>query len=185
MKSYLLKIRGGVEVDSYGKKAGKGPLIAEEISNTLGVSQDQTLFQPVAYAVECHQQDSRINMNNPTVNQPITSNMQHDPINGGVILIENHPQDSRVKIKDDGICQTLDARMGMGGGNVPMVMEPKCCATSHTTYHLHPIEECAPALTATDYKDPPILAIDRAAFNQGENAQYDFSVDGGVLHKQL
>ena len=42
-----------------------------------------------------------------------------------MILIENHPQDSRVKIKDDGICQTLDARMGMGGGNVPMVMEPK------------------------------------------------------------
>lgn len=46
-KSYLLKIRGGVEVDSAGKKAGKGPLIAEEISNTLGTSQDQYLFQAV------------------------------------------------------------------------------------------------------------------------------------------
>ena len=46
MKSYLLKIRGGVEVDSLGKKAGKGPLVAEEISNTLGTHQDQYLFQP-------------------------------------------------------------------------------------------------------------------------------------------
>lgn len=46
-KSYLLKIRGGVEVDSAGKKAGKGPLIAEEISHTLGTSQDQYLFQAV------------------------------------------------------------------------------------------------------------------------------------------
>lgn len=34
-------------MDSAGKKAGKGPLIAEEISNTLGTSQDQYLFQAV------------------------------------------------------------------------------------------------------------------------------------------
>lgn len=49
MKSYLLKIRGGVEVDSQGKKAGKGPLVAEEISNTLGTHQDQYLFQPITF----------------------------------------------------------------------------------------------------------------------------------------
>lgn len=47
MKSYTLKIRGGAEVDSYGKKAGKGALIQEEKSATLGVSQDQILFQAV------------------------------------------------------------------------------------------------------------------------------------------
>lgn len=34
-------------MDSAGKKAGKGPLIAEEISHTLGTSQDQYLFQAV------------------------------------------------------------------------------------------------------------------------------------------
>ena len=39
-----LKIRGGVERDVYGKKAGKGALIQWEKSATLGVSQDQTLF---------------------------------------------------------------------------------------------------------------------------------------------
>lgn len=43
--SYTLKIRGGVEVDSNGRKAGKGALIQTEMSGTLGVSQDQTLFQ--------------------------------------------------------------------------------------------------------------------------------------------
>lgn len=47
--SYLLKIRGGVEVDSYGKKAGKGALIAEDISHTLGTSQDQYLFQAITF----------------------------------------------------------------------------------------------------------------------------------------
>ena len=42
--SATLKIRGGREVDSYGKKAGKGALVQWERSGTLGVSQDQTLF---------------------------------------------------------------------------------------------------------------------------------------------
>ena len=45
--------------------------------------------------------------------------------------IENHPCDSRVTMTDDGIVQTLNARMGTGGGNVPMVLIPdncECCA---------------------------------------------------------
>ena len=44
MISCTLKIRGGVERDANGKKAGKGALIQWERSGTLGVSQDQTLF---------------------------------------------------------------------------------------------------------------------------------------------
>ena len=44
VNSCTLKIRGGVERDSNGKKAGKGPLIQWEKSATLGVNQDQTLF---------------------------------------------------------------------------------------------------------------------------------------------
>lgn len=39
-----LKIRGGVDVDSGGKRAGKGPLVQWEKSGTLGAVQDQTLF---------------------------------------------------------------------------------------------------------------------------------------------
>ena len=37
-------------------------------------------------------------------------------------IIENHPNDSRVKFKEDNVFQTLSSRMGTGGGNVPMVM---------------------------------------------------------------
>lgn len=51
---------------------------------------------------------------------------------------------------------------------------------------------------ATDYKDPQMICygLDRASFNQGQNAQYDFSIEeekaqtlvsrgpGGVLTKQ-
>lgn len=43
-KSATLKIRGGVDRDVHGRKAGKGALIQWERSATLGVSQDQTLF---------------------------------------------------------------------------------------------------------------------------------------------
>ncbi len=39
------------------------------------------------------------------------------------VLIDNHPADSMVEIAKDGVCQTLSARMGTGGGNVPLVME--------------------------------------------------------------
>lgn len=40
-----------------------------------------------------------------------------------VKILENHPADSRVKICEDGIFQTLSSRMGTGGGNVPMIEE--------------------------------------------------------------
>lgn len=46
---------------------------------------------------------------------------------GGVahpIAIENHPNDSRVKVDETGKCQALTSRMGTGGGNVPLVAEP-------------------------------------------------------------
>lgn len=39
------------------------------------------------------------------------------------LILENHPNDSRVKIRESGIFQTLSSRMGTGGGNVPLIME--------------------------------------------------------------
>ena len=39
------------------------------------------------------------------------------------IILENHPNDSRVDICEDGIFPTLTGRMGTGGGNVPMVID--------------------------------------------------------------
>ena len=39
------------------------------------------------------------------------------------IALENHPNDSRIKMSDNGIVQTLSSRMGTGGNNTPMLME--------------------------------------------------------------
>lgn len=46
------------------------------------------------------------------------------------IILEHHPNDSRIKIDESGKIQSLTQRMGTGGGNVPLVLEVNddCCA---------------------------------------------------------
>ena len=39
-----------------------------------------------------------------------------------IIPIENYPMNSRIKINDNGVSQTLTSRMGTGGGNVPLCL---------------------------------------------------------------
>lgn len=172
---------------------------------------------------------------------------------GVAYSIENHPADSRVSIDESGKVQTLTSRMGTGGGNVPMVMEPvvqlasgkevagclmasgyeklgaqemfsgdytvvekqpvyclqgngidradtagcngkgwkedvgytlntidrPAVAYGVETFHCNTEEEKVPTLKARDWKDPNVvcyetpIAIDRAFFNQGQNAKYD------------
>lgn len=54
--SYTLKIRGGSEHDANGRTAGKGALIQEELSGTLGVTQDQTLIK--VYGISPYESNS-------------------------------------------------------------------------------------------------------------------------------
>lgn len=61
------------------------------------------------------------------------------------LAIENHPNDSRMKICADGTIQTLTGRAGTGGGNVPMVMNEREHAGTI-------LENMANTLMATDYK---------------------------------
>lgn len=43
-----------------------------------------------------------------------------------VVCLENHPADSRVKIREDEKVQTLSSRMGTGGNNTPLVFDAVC-----------------------------------------------------------
>ena len=109
--------------------------------------------------------------------------------------VENHPADSRVNIDESGTVQTLTSRMGTGGGNVPMVMEPVPIhdqATRFTGKHGDKSDGKGNGLGVGNPGDPMntltggdrhavVYALDRASFNQGENAQYDFEItDSGV-----
>lgn len=111
--------------------------------------------------------------------------------------IENHPNDSRVKIDDEGKVQALTGRMGTGGGNVPMVLEKKTadrCENPVICLQGNGIdrkdtagcngrgwnEDACYTLNTID-RHSVVYAIDRASFNQGKNAQYDFEItDSGV-----
>ena len=52
---------------------------------------------------------------------PTLSAGQHDA--SVCIAIENHPQDSRVKLSEDNVVQALTGKMGTGGGNTPMILK--------------------------------------------------------------
>lgn len=168
--------------------------------------------------------------------------------------VENHPADSRVSLDESGKVQTLTGRMGTGGGNVPMVMEPRASElvvmatqqggaeihtdgkaptltaaagmsgnnqpviclqgngidradtagcngkgwNDETCYTLNTIdrpavvyavdqgggksganvsENTAPTLCTTHGGEPAVAyGLDRASFNQGQNAKFDFSI---------
>ena len=84
----------------------------------------KSLFNSVTYRKQGHPQNAEQGQGweetqvNDTLNA-FDSSEARTP----TIVIENHPADSRVKISDNGIFQTLSGRMGTGGGNVPMVSQ--------------------------------------------------------------
>ena len=138
-----------LKIRSRCEGGGKGALIQTEKSATLSTLQDQTLFQPV-------------------------------------FSIENHAADSRVDIDDTGKVQTLTSRMGTGGGNVPMVMEPvvfskRKRAQSDTDYETWQESDTANTLNTFDQGDVRtnecVIALDRASYNQGKNAQFNIGIN--------
>jgi DNA (cytosine-5)-methyltransferase 1 len=61
------------------------------------------------------------------------------------VALENHPQDGRLKICEDGVFPTVTQRFGSGGGNTHYVLaERKQCAAV--------TEDVVGTVTATDYK---------------------------------
>lgn len=65
--------------------------------------------------------------------------------------VENHPNDSRVKLCHDGIVQTLSSRMGTGGNNTPLVLitstNPDTPSGNHT-----------PSQASGKPEDPAVMA---------------------------
>lgn len=57
-----------------------------------------------------------------SVSENVTSTLRSQARGHLPIVLESHPNDSRMKIAEDSVFQSLSARMGTGGGNVPLVM---------------------------------------------------------------
>lgn len=101
----------------------------EEISPTLRAG-----VVPAAMELfENHAQDSRFR--GPLeVAQPVTATYGMGG-NNQPLVVENHPTDGRVKIRDDEKCQTLCSRAGTGGNNVTLVAEPRIKAYGVCSNH--------------------------------------------------
>lgn len=96
------------------------------------------------------------------------------------------------------VSPTLTKNNAGGGQRMPDKDNFNAVVQSMEVFHCTTEEEKTQTLKARDYKDPQIVAygLDRASFNQGKNALYDFSVEeekaqtlvsrgpGGVLTKQ-
>jgi site-specific DNA-cytosine methylase len=129
----ILKIRSGCE------GGGKGALIQDELSATLGCGNDQTLFcvhgsqDPI-----CNNDHANaVNRNNGLENCVVSLNSKQfnamekelastllstDYKEPQVVCYENHANDSRVTEMGE-CCQSLTSRAGTGGGNLPLVQE--------------------------------------------------------------
>lgn len=75
------------------------------------------------------------------------------------LAVENHPQDSRVKINEDGVVQTLSGQMGTGGGECSSDIRKQVADVYAATCGSFMSIGCGvcPTLMARDYKQSHIV----------------------------
>ena len=191
---YTLMIRSGCAVDSKGKAAGKGALIQTDKTATLSTVQDQTLFQPVPYtkgtrphsaeeAQKWVQADTAGTLNNfdqrgghvnELVCQPVPS-MGFD--------------DYHFEPTGDGTCTLRSGASGGACGVTVMTPQPvywdgtQTCGTltANNAGGNQRMPDKENFNCVLQIADEPVV-LDRAFFNQGQNALYDpqFYTDGTV-----
>lgn len=72
--------------------------------------------------VECYDISDRRRVADKSEVSPTLTTKMGTGGNNVPIVLENHPQDCRVTISEDGVVPTLTGKMGTGGGNVPMII---------------------------------------------------------------
>ena len=82
------------------------------------------------------------------------------------INLEYHPADSRVRIVDDDVSQTLSSRMGTGGGNVPIILVLNDMGGAVINWTK---EEVSPTIRAQDHGHPPIVVIENDDSGSNKN----------------
>ena len=92
------------------------------------------------------------------------------------VLLESNQ--NHATVQTDGVSTSLPASMGMGGGYVPMVTY----GFNRERVGAVGSEDLCPTIQAaagTSGNNQPMvcLGLDRASFNQGKNAKYDFAVE--------
>ena len=196
---YTMKIRSGCAVDSAGKGAGKGALIQENLSATLATSNDQYLFQPIDPTFIIDNIGGQAEYGKVThVNGTLRSGSQ------GAIgyVVEQQPiiclQGNGIDRADTAGCNGKgwkeDKSYTLNTVDRPAVAYSFDSLASNSMKSKNPHSGCrevevSKTLDTTDpnpcknqggiaivEEKPLAYGLDRASFNQGQNAKFDFTV---------
>ena len=127
--AYTLKIRSGCA------GGGKGALVQTEKTGTLSTLQDQTLFQLIrepTYCISGNTVDRKTNQNGSGVRENGSFTVNTVDRHAVVYSIQEENPAQPVALESNqvhatvtqtGICPTLPASMGLGGGYVPMITD--------------------------------------------------------------
>ena len=143
--------------------------------------------QPV-YSVENHPADSRVDIDDTGKVQTLTSRMGTGGGNVPMVMekrvFESHPVDSRIKELGN-ISPTVTSKFAKGCADTPLVMESIVFSKSKraqtpTDYETWQESDTANTLNTFDQGDVRtnecVIALDRASYNQGKNAQFDIGI---------
>ena len=139
---------------------GKGALIQEDVSATLGCNNDQTLFEPKVYGISSNDSNA-MKSSNPhsgiyeaESSRTVDCNGTNPACNqGGIAVVEGNG--SRPSHKGDGFKES-DVMYTLNATEVHAVTEP-VFSSSKASYFTEASENVANTLVATDYKDPPLV----------------------------
>lgn len=162
--AYSLKIRSGCS------GGGKGALVQTEKVGTLSTLQDQTLFQ--AIPVLNDQGGGAMSVSYNMTGTLRAAEHGHQPIvfesNAQPIVLESNQ--IHATITQTGICPTLPASMGMGGGYIPMITDRKVFdARGNGDGKIVPTITGDHENRITDYT---AIAIERKTFNEQSFSHY-------------
>ena len=145
------------------QNSGSGPDVNAGMSPTL-LSSDDKQPKVVACLTPWDTQSRRIYR--PDGAWPTLDARARSGGDGRAVALDYHPQDSRIRYADEDVSQTLSARMGTGGNNIPLVQETKSVAflpnAGHRAGSMAVSEELSPTLK-TDHNPAVLCATDSGA----------------------
>jgi DNA (cytosine-5)-methyltransferase 1 len=193
INQYCLNDQGGQQIS-----------VSENVSGTLR-AQEHGHQPSVVYGISAYESNAMKSQNpnsgiyKADTTRTLDNNGGNPACNqGGMIVLEGNG--SRPSHKGDGYAES-DTSYTLNATERHAVCtegtEP-CTASKASFFCKSHCDGKAETLVATDYKDPQIVCygLDRASFNQGQNAKYNFSVEndlaqtivakgpGGVLTEQ-
>lgn len=157
-----------------GIASREGGHIYEDVSGTLRANAGDNQMS-VAYSIENHPADSRVNIDESGKVQTLTSRMGTGGGNVPMVMVEGLDCYNQTVTGDKAKALTNSAT---DADHIPCVVKAVGC----DIYNLAETGDVAASLTTASCQGasntgPSVIVMDRSACNQGENAKYNIGID--------